>query len=95
MANSIRKKMGLSPAKVLSASLLKMGYYTNVLFGWAFPLLRMMNKVNLDTVTTNNLVSNEKIKQKLGYQFIPVEESVDFHLKNYIKDRRRKPVDRS
>lgn len=91
MANLVREKLGIGPVKILSKSVLKLGYAGNLLFGWAFPPLRMINKVNLESVTSNNLVSNQKIKEKLDYQFIPVTESVDFHLKNYIKDRRPKP----
>lgn len=90
VANYIRKKLGLKPVKILSKGFLKFGYIINLFFGWLFPLLRMMNKVNLETVTTNNLVSNKKIRETLDYEFIPVEKSLDFHLKNYKKDRRPK-----
>lgn len=87
IANLVRKKLGLKPATVLSNGLLNAGYVVNLLFGWAFPVLRMMNKVNLEAVTSNNFVTNKKIKDTLDFEFIPVDESIDFHIKNYIKDR--------
>ncbi|MDQ0477526.1 NAD-dependent epimerase/dehydratase family protein [Chryseobacterium sp. MDT2-18] len=88
VANFVREKLGKSKAKVISNGILKTGYVLNVLFGWLFPKLRMMSKVNLETVTSHHIVSNEKIRKKLDYQFIPVFESLDFHLKNYISDKK-------
>lgn len=87
VANFVRRKLGLKEAKTLSKSVLKFGGFINSIFGWLFPKLQMMNKVNIEAVTTNNIVSNKKIKEKLNYQFIPVNESLDFHLKNYIEDK--------
>ena len=48
----------------------------------------MANKVNIESVTNLNPVSNQKIRERLDYQFIPVEESLDFHLKNYRQDKK-------
>ncbi len=87
-ADYVRNRLGLKPSKILPASVLKMGYVANVLFGWLVPKLRMMNKVNLDSVTSVNYVSNKKIRERLDFEFIPVEESIDFHIKNYIKDKK-------
>jgi hypothetical protein len=47
----------------------------------------MANKVNVQSVTEFNKISNKKIKEKLNYEFIPLEESLAFHLENYKKDR--------
>ncbi len=88
IADYIRAKLGLGPSKVLDKSVLQLGYFSNLLFGWLFPRLRMMNKVNLDSVTSVNYVSNGKIRSRLNYGFIPVNESIDFHIKNYIQDRK-------
>ncbi len=88
IADYVRSKLGLKESKVLPSTILKMGYAANVLFGWLFPRLRMMNKVNLDSVTSVNYVSNGKIRSRLNYGFIPVNESIDFHIKNYIQDRK-------
>ena len=88
VANFVRKKLGKSQAKVLSKSILKIGYIVNVLFGWLFPKLKMMTKVNLETVSSHHVISNQKIKEELDYEFIPVFDSLDFHLKNYISDKK-------
>jgi dihydroflavonol-4-reductase len=89
VANYIREKLGKSKVKILSKSILNFGYLLNILFGWLFPKLRMMSKVNLETVTSHHIVTNEKIKKELNYQFTPVFESIDFHLNNYISDHKK------
>ena len=85
IGNSIRQKLGKSPLKLLPNVVLKVGFYLNLLFGWLFSPLKMANKLNVQSVTEFNKISNKKIKEKLNYQFISVEESLAFHLENYIK----------
>ena len=85
IGNSIRQKLGKSPMKLLPNVVLKVGFYLNLLFGWLFSPLKMANKVNIKSVTEFNKISNKKIKEKLNYQFITVEESLAFHLENYKK----------
>ena len=87
IGNSIRQKLGKSPMKLLPNVVLKVGFYLNLLFGWLFSPLKMANKVNIKSVTEFNKISNKKIKEKLNYEFIPLEESLAFHLENYKKDR--------
>ena len=87
IGNSIRQKLGKSPMKLLPNFVLKVGFYLNLLFGWLFSPLKMANKLNVQSVTEFNKISNKKIKEKLNYQFISVEESLAFHLVNYKKDR--------
>ncbi len=87
IGNSIRQKLGKSPMKLLPNVVLKVGFYLNLLFGWLFSPLKMANKVNIKSVTEFNKISNKKIKEKLNYQFITVEESLAFHLENYKKDK--------
>ena len=88
VANFVREKVGKSKAKILSKTILNIGYFLNIILGWLFPKLRMMSKVNLETVTSHHIVSNQKIKEELDYEFIPVFDSLDFHLKNYISDKK-------
>ena len=85
IGNSIRQKLGKSPMKLLPNVVLKVGFYLNLLFGWLFSPLKLANKVNVQSVTEFNKISNKKIKEKLNYQFITVEESLAFHLENYLK----------
>ena len=89
VANLIRQKLGKSQAKVLPKWILNVGYVFNLLLGWLIPPLRLLNRINIQAVTSHHLLSNNKIKERLDYQFIPITESIDFHLKNYIKDHQK------
>ena len=89
VANLIRQKLGKSQAKVLPKWILNVGYVLNLLLGWLIPPLRLLNRINIQAVTSHHLLSNNKIKDRLDYQFIPITESIDFHLKNYLKDHQK------
>ncbi|KMQ69549.1 NAD-dependent epimerase [Chryseobacterium sp. FH2] len=90
LGKQIRKKSGLKDAKILSDFQLNIGRLANTLFGWLVPSLRIITKSNVEAISTLNTISNQKIKERLNYQFIPVTESVDFHLTNYINDKKLK-----
>lgn len=83
IASRVRKFFGKTDPVVLPQFLLSIGYMLNLLLGWLIPSLRMLNKVNINSVTKITNFSNDKIKKELDYQFIPIDESIDFHLKNY------------
>lgn len=89
VANLIRQQLGKSQAKVLPKWILNVGYVLNLLLGWLIPPLRLLNRINIQAVTSHHLLSNNKIKERLDYQFIPITESIDFHLKNYLKDHQK------
>ena len=89
VANLIRQQLGKSQAKVLPKWILNVGYVFNLLLGWLISPLRLLNRINIQAVTSHHLLSNNKIKERLDYQFIPITESIDFHLKNYIKDHQK------
>ncbi|MGA9212656.1 NAD-dependent epimerase/dehydratase family protein [Kaistella sp.] len=91
IANLIRAKLGKTNAKILPKFILNFGYVLNLLFGWLIPSLRLLNKINIQAVTSHHILSNQKIKEKLDYEFIPISESIDFHLKNYISDHKKSP----
>ena len=88
MTNFVRNKLGKSTPKILSKSVLNFAKILNFFFGWFIPSLKRANKVNIESVTNLNPVSNQKIRERLDYEFIPVEESLDFHLKNYRQDKK-------
>ncbi|GEN68754.1 NAD-dependent epimerase/dehydratase family protein [Chryseobacterium rhizosphaerae] len=90
LAKQIRTRLGLKDAKVLQESLLNLGRIANILLGWLIPKLKMVTKSNIEAISSFNTISNQKIKDKLKYQFIPVQESIDFHLNNYINDKKLK-----
>ncbi|WP_300675559.1 NAD-dependent epimerase/dehydratase family protein [Soonwooa sp.] len=87
IANKVRKAVDKAPVKLVSKSVLNIGRTLNALFGWLVPSLRMANKVNIEAITTDSKLSNKKIKKQLNFDFIPVSESFDFHLKNYTQDQ--------
>ncbi|KIA89068.1 NAD-dependent epimerase/dehydratase family protein [Kaistella jeonii] len=91
VANLIRDKFGKSKAKVIPKFILNFGHVLNLLLGWLIPPLRLLNRINIQAVTSHHILSNQKIKEKLNYHFIPVSESIDFHLKNYISDHQNSP----
>ena len=87
IANFIKQKLGKPATKIIPNGLLKVGVFLNTILGWLISPLKMANKVNVQSVTEFNKISNKKIKEKLNYQFISVEESLAFHLENYKKDK--------
>jgi dihydroflavonol-4-reductase len=89
-ARWVRNRLGLKEAKILSMTLLNTGRIANILFGWLIPKLRMVTKLNIESITSFSTISNQKIKEKLDYQFISVKDSIDFHLNNYINDKKLK-----
>ena len=87
VANFIKQKLGKQSVKLVPNGLLKTGVFLNSILGWLISPLKMANKVNVQSVTEFNKISNKKIKEKLNYEFIPLEESLAFHVENYKKDR--------
>ncbi|MCJ7935097.1 MAG: NAD-dependent epimerase/dehydratase family protein [Chryseobacterium sp.] len=90
LGKQIRTRLGLKEAKILTEAQLNIGRLANTLFGWLIPKLRMVTKSNIEAISSFNTISNHKIKEKLNYQFIPIKESIDFHLNNYINDKKLK-----
>ena len=88
VASYVRQKMGLSSPKIIPSAVLTVGRVLNFVFGWLFSPLRMVDKVNTESVTSMSNVSNDKIVKTLGFKFIPVNESIDFHLENYRTDKK-------
>lgn len=81
----VREKLGRSKPKIIPDALLHFVRIFNV-FGFLIPPLKMVNKANIESITTNNGMSNEKIKKALDFEFIPVDESIAFHFNNYLAD---------
>jgi len=82
-SNIIRNKLSLSTSKIISDKILNYIKYLNIL-GFIFPKLKLLSKSNIESITSNKKVSNKKVKNILDYEFIPISESIDFHLKNYL-----------
>ena len=85
-ANFLRQKEGKSKVKILPIWVLKIVVVFNFFFGWLIKPLKMVNSVNVKSVSYQSEFSNQKIKNELNFKFIPVFESLNFHFKNYLKD---------
>lgn len=83
IADRVRDFLGKKETIILPKFILKIGYFFNLMLGWLIPSLRMITKSNIDAVSTFIPISNEKIKKELGFSFISVNDSLDFHLENY------------
>ncbi len=83
VADLIRKQLQLSASKIIPNNVLKLGRVLNILLGWLISPLRLLTKTNIEAVTGHQKISNQKVKDLLQYQFIPVKESLSFHLQNY------------
>ncbi|MBS1549202.1 MAG: NAD-dependent epimerase/dehydratase family protein [Bacteroidetes bacterium] len=89
MANLVRSKFGLNKVKIIPNFILKIGTIFAYLLGWLFPMLKMINKRNIEAVSTSNIISNKKITHQLNESFLPISESIDFHLNHYKKDLKK------
>ncbi len=90
VADFVRSKLGLTKTKVVSNSLLRFGKIFQIL-GWLIPQLRMINEANIEAITTMNTISNDKVIPQLNFKFIPVEQSLNHHIQNYIQDKTNIP----
>ena len=89
ISDFIRTNVGKEKSKILPNWVLKTGLALNFLLGWLVSPLRMANKVNIKAVTEFNKISNQKIKERLNFELMSVEESLRFHLKNYKKSKNK------
>jgi len=89
VSDKVRTALGKPKAKLVPEFIYKVLPIISFLFGWLFPILKLMSKNNIETVRTDSKVSNQKITEFLNYQFIPVSESIDFHLKNYMESQKK------
>lgn len=79
----LRSKWNLSKIGVLSENKLKflrfMSYFSRIFGG------RYISKANYSALTGRQNYSNQKIKNELGIEFIPINESLDFHSNRFKK----------
>lgn len=92
VGNRIRKKLNLAPSKILSKSLMNIALYLKFPFSLFITKLRMITRANIESVTSVSTITNQKIIKTLDYQFISVDESIDFHLANYINDKKHNKI---
>lgn len=88
IGTSIREKLGKAAPKIIADPILTFGRILNFLLIWLIKPLKIINRTNIESITTMNSISNKKITERLGFQFIPVSESIDFHYKNYLSENK-------
>lgn len=91
-ANYLRLKLDKPKVSVLPKSILKIGLVLNFFLGWLIKPLRMLNSANINSVSNQSVISNQKIREELNVTFLGVEDSLDFHLKNYLNDSSEKNI---
>ncbi|MDQ1160003.1 dihydroflavonol-4-reductase [Chryseobacterium sp. SORGH_AS 447] len=72
---------------VLSKPLLTVGRILNILTFRSIPFLRLLTRPNIAFLTSFQGISNHKVVSALEYEFIPVEESLIFHISNYLSEK--------
>ena len=87
VSDKVRKALGKNPAKPLQDAALTALPVLSI-FAFLFPILGILRRTSLEILKVDSRVSNHKIKKLLNYQFISTVDSVDFHLKNYLSDRK-------
>ncbi|QCX54043.1 NAD-dependent epimerase/dehydratase family protein [Elizabethkingia sp. JS20170427COW] len=87
VATKVRQKLGLSQPSIISDELLKFARFFKFL-GFLIPSLQLLTKENIEALTSYHKISNQKVKNRLDYQFISIDESIDFHLQHYINDKK-------
>lgn len=85
IADKVRKYFGKKPATIISNSILNSLPFFSVTLGWLIPFLKLGNRTNVETIKSDSKITSKKIRETLNYTFIPIDESVDFHLKNYAE----------
>lgn len=87
ISNNLKKKIGKKPVLILPISFVPFIVFFSRLFFWRLEVLNIVNKKSIDQLLYNPPCSNAKIVQELNYNFLPIEESVDYHCNNYLKHR--------
>lgn len=82
--DEVRRLSNVKPVKILPSLILKTVRFVAPVFAPFFKVMRMATRANLQSVSTFTPISNEKIKSRIGFEFIPVNESIKFHFENYI-----------
>lgn len=72
---------------ILSENILNIGRILNILSGGLFPKLRLLTRPNIEFLTSFAKMSNDKIVKTLNYEFITVENSLNFHINNFLSEK--------
>ena len=77
----IRTHLKKKPARKISDFWLgKMAFLSRIL-----PVKTRISKAAYSALTGNSEYSNQKIREEINYTFIPLEKSLQYHIKNYLQ----------
>jgi len=93
LSEMIKIKMNARKAFLIPKVVLNAGRILNFLTGGILPGLRLLSRPNIEFLSTYQKISGSKLAKLLNYNFIPVQNSVDFHIGNMIESKRRKKAD--
>ncbi|SFN41905.1 Nucleoside-diphosphate-sugar epimerase [Chryseobacterium oleae] len=88
LAQMAREKFHKKRPVILSRKLLNFGKALNILTVGQIPKLRLLTKPNIEFLTSFQKMSNDKVVKALDYKFIPVKESLFFHIDNFLKEKK-------
>ena len=80
-----RKVYGKNPTILASKFLVSLLYYLTLPFKFISKTRRELSSYTLNALFSIDKISNKKIIETLNYTFIPTEESIEDHAKNYLK----------
>lgn len=84
ISNHIKCQLRDKKSWMLSTSILRLSCAINRLTGSFIRGLRMLTAPNVEFLTSFYKLSNCRVSKILDYQFIPLEESLSFHIGNFL-----------
>ncbi|MCQ9635675.1 NAD-dependent epimerase/dehydratase family protein [Chryseobacterium sp. WG23] len=87
LSKMIKKKFNKNNSFVLSANMLHIGRILNIITGGLVPKLRLLTRANIEFLTSFQKMNNDKIVKTLNYEFITVEDSLIFHINNFLSEK--------
>lgn len=93
LSEMIKIKMSARKAFLIPKAFLNAGRILNFLTGGILPGLRLLSGPNIEFLSTYQKIAGSKLGKLLNYNFIPVQNSVDFHIGNIMESKRNKKAD--
>jgi len=86
VADFLREKFNKKPSKYVPNIILKIGVYVSFILKYFIPKLNELTMANYKSITTLSKLSNQKIKKRLQFEFITVEDSLNENSTNFLKN---------
>lgn len=86
-SNEIRKRLGKSPARLVSSRLLKTAGFFSHIMGYLNPRYNTLPPMMTKAMLNKNIYDNSKVRKFVDFSFLSLNETMDFHVQNFSKDR--------